>query len=426
MPDRRTEIRLSVKECVRLPVLEEVRSGKRSQVSAARMLGITDRWVRTLVARVCQHGPAGLMHGNRGRISTRRITADLEERLIRLYRDKYDDFNLTHYREMLQERERIVNPPCREILRRLLVKAGLWSRRRQRPPHRLRRERRAREGELLQMDASIHPWLGERAVPVALVGGIDDATGVVPGAGFFEAETTAAYFRVLADTAQKVGLPQAIYSDRDSVFVISNKRQLEALRAQGQAPLTQLGRALKELDVEWIAAYSPQAKGRIERLWGTFQDRLLNELRLERIETLAGANEYLKRKFLPRFNRRFGQPASEPDPVWRPSPSWRELERILCWREMRTLSNDHTFSLDHELWQVLASEVVPALRGRRIEVRRTMRGELQAWYGAHRLRLRLAPKRVLATHVEPQSTWRSAIPGDYRMRGRFRLSRGRG
>jgi hypothetical protein len=241
------------------------------------------------------------------------------------------------------------------------------------------------------MDASIHAWLGEDRPALALVGAIDDATGDVPHAEFFEGETTEAYFRVIGEIIRRKGIPGALYTDRDSVFTVNNVKEIELVRAQGRRPETQFGRALRELSIEWIPAYSPQAKGRIERLWGTFQDRLLHELRLEKIQTREEANRYLKEKFLPAYNRRFRCVPTRPESMYRSAPLRRDLEAALCWKESRVLGRDHTFRFEREVWQVLPSQRRVALSGRRMEVRKTLRGFVEAWYGSDRLPLRPAP-----------------------------------
>lgn len=392
MKERPPEVRLSMREHERLKILNEVREGRRRQVWAASVMGLTDRWVRELIRRVQAKGPAGLIHGNRGRPSNHRMGTVLRQKIVQLYRDPYADFNLTHFREMLEHREQI-QAPSRETLRKILLEAGCWSRKREAPKHRLRRPRRQREGELLQMDASLHAWFGPQEPVVALVGAIDDATGQVPSARFFEAETTEAYFGVLRDILGRQGIPQALYTDRDSVFVVNTLKDRESAQAQGRVPLTQFGRALQELGIQWIPAYSPQAKGRIERLWGTFQDRLLNELRLEGIRKIEPANDYLRRTFLPGFNRTFRRPAAINDPMYRPAPLRKDREAILCFKESRTLPRDHTFTYQGSLWQVLPSDDVLSLTGKRIEIRKTLRGELQAWYGPYRLSIRPGPQK---------------------------------
>lgn len=410
MAEEERKVRLSDREVVRLRVLDEVRLGKRTQTGAAQLLDLSDRQVRTLLDRLKRRGPTGLIHGNRGRASKHRIPDPLRERIIEHYRGRYRGWNLTHFGEMLREREDM-KPPSGESIRQILKRAGLWEERRKAPKHRQRRPRREHEGELLQVDASLHAWLGQDHPRFALVGAVDDATGEVVDAQFFPAETTEAYLSLLQGILRKRGVPQAIYSDRHSIFVVNNSRQEDLLRAQGQTLETQVGRALKELGIEWIAAYSPQAKGRIERLWGVFQDRLLKELRLEGVRTLREANAYLQKRFLPRYNRLFRMPAARKERAYRAAPLHRVLEGILCWKETRILARDHTFSWEGKLCQVERCPSIPALTGRRIEVRRSLRGTMQAWAGETRLKL------SAAAPFRPARELRAAEPS-YRTRGK--------
>lgn len=224
-----------------------------------------------------------------------------------------------------------------------------------------------------------------------MVGGIDDATGDVPHAEFFEQETTEAYMTLLKRVIERKGVPGAIYSDRDSVFRVNNERKREEAWEQGKRPQTQFGRMLKELGIEWIEAGSPQAKGRIERLWGTFQDRLAKELKLEGIGTREAANEYLRKDFLPRHNREFRKVAASTEVLYRERPLARDLERILCWKTTRTLSNNHTVSYEGKAWQILRHPQIRALRGKGVEMRKTLGGRIEAWWGTWKLALRPAP-----------------------------------
>jgi transposase len=410
MSERDRRIELSYREIQKLEILNEVRAGGRTQLSAGRALGMTDRWVRKLLKRLSRGGAAALAHGNRGRPSPNRMAEERREQILQLYRTKYPDFNLTHFAEMLQEREG-VTPPSREFLRRVLAKAGLWAARRKAPKHRQRRLRREYEGELLQVDASLHAWLGEDQKPIAIVGAVDDATGEVVDAQFFPAETTEAYFSLLKGILRKRGVPRALYSDRHSIFVVNKGNDLELQKALGHSAETQVSRALKELGIQWIPAYSPQAKGRIEKLWRTFQDRLLRELRLENIRTIDEANRYLQQRFLPRSNRKFAVPAAKEGCVYRPAPLNRNLQGMLCWKETRILARDHTFSCEGKLWQVRKCPSIPSLTGRRVEVRRTLRGSWQAWLGDVRLKIKAG------SPFKPVQELRAAEPS-YSKRGK--------
>ncbi len=391
--DKNAEVRLSEQEIGRLGILRRIQRGELTQVAGATHLDVCERHVRRLMRRLKREGVKALVHGNRGRSSNRRLKETVKVQIQKLYEEKYAGFNLTHFREMLGDREKIA-APSREVIRQVLLQGGLWERSRKAAKHRLRRARREREGELLQIDASIHPWLGEDKPDIALVGGIDDATSEVTWALFAPAETTEAYFEWLQEILIRRGVPGALYGDRDSIFQVNNARDLENLKAQGRKPETQFGRALRELGIEWIAAQSPQAKGRIERLWGTLQDRLLHELRIENVQTLPEANKYLQQRFLPSFNRKFRVRAAREERAYRPAPCALRRDAALCWKETRVLARDHTFSFEAKVWQVLPCSVAPALNGRRVEVRRTLRGSTQAWLGDHKLTLRPAPAKL--------------------------------
>lgn len=415
MAGRDREVRLTVRDHQRFSVIEEILAGSRSQVSGAKAVGISIRWMKVLVKRVRQYGAAGLVHRNTGRPSNRKLKAKVREEACQLYRERYEDFNLNHFRQMLKEREGWKALPSRETLRGILMEEGLWTRQRQVPKHRQKRPRRECEGELLQVDASIHEWFGEGKGWLALVGGIDDATGDVPHAEFFEGETTEAYMTLLKKVIERKGVPGAIYSDRDSVFRVNHEKKREEAWEQGKRPQTQFGRMLKELGIEWIEAGSPQAKGRIERLWGTFQDRLAKELKLERIRTREEANEFLRRDFLPRHNREFRKVAAGKEWLYRERPLARDLERILCWKTTRTLSNNHTVSYEGKAWQILPHPQIRALRGKEVEMRRTLGGRIEAWWGRWKLALRPAP-------VEPLRVQAAARIGTP-IRGRVRVYR---
>lgn len=382
------DIRMSLRETRRYELLRGLIDGKSRERLVAQQLRLSRRQVRRLKKRVRQAGAKGVIHLSRGRPSNRRTPSIIRERIEELYREKYEGFNLTHYVEKLKEREGI--RIGEDTVRKTLLAVGLWQPRRKHPKHRLKRPRREREGELLQVDASIHAWLqfaGDERL-YALIGAIDDATGRV-WARFELAETTEGYFRVM-EAVLRQGVPLELYSDRDSVFTINHPNNRYELHQRGAPRETQFGRAMRELDVRIILAHSPQAKGRIERLWKTCQDRLLNELKLEEIKTLDEANRYLHRVFLPQHNRQFTRPPVKSGSAFRPTPlNWR---RILCVKELRTLANDHTFPMASKLYQVLPHSAFHALRGKRVEVCQALRGGMEVYHKTHRLRIREAPK----------------------------------
>ena len=320
---------MSSKEQRRAWVLSRVEAEEMNVAEAARLLGLTERSIRRLRVRMGRDGPAGLVHGNRGRISPRRLPEATKDRILGLVETTYFDVNDSHLAELLAEREGI--EVSRVTLRRILRAEGRPPRRRRRAPqHRRRRDRMPRAGLLLQTDGSRHDWLGDRGPRLTLVGMIDDATGRVTAATFREQEDTAGYLEVLAATLRRHGVPGAIYHDRATIFepALRQPITLEEQLIDTRIP-TQLGRAFAELGIGSIAARSPQAKGRIERLWGTLQDRLVPELRLAGIADREGANAYLAR-YLVRHNRRFTVDPIEPEPAWRRMPGGTPIERV-CW-----------------------------------------------------------------------------------------------
>ena len=331
-------IALTMREQQRVAVVERVFRGELTMAKAAMVLGVSERQSFRIKARIRKEGVRGVIHGNRGRSSPRKLSPTTHQRIVALARGKYRGFNDHHLTEKLTDTEGI--RVSRETVRQILRAAGLASPRKRRPPrHRARRARRAAEGMLLQVDGSPHDWLEGRGPALTLVGAIDDATAQVPGACFVEQETTWAYLSLFLHVFTKQGLPQAIYADRHSIFWTDREPTVEEQLA-GQRPRTQVGRALDELGITLIPAGSPQAKGRVERLWGTFQDRLVSELRLAGATTRTEAQAVLAR-FLPSYNRRFAKPAAAATPAWRGVDRPR-LTYSLCFKYRRVVAKDNT------------------------------------------------------------------------------------
>ncbi len=368
-------------------ILMQVHTGRLTMAEGATRLGLSVRQLWRLRAAFERDGPAGLVHGNRGRSSPRRIDAGERQRILDLRRGRYADVNDTHFCELLTEFEAIAH--SRESIRAILRAEGIASPRRRRAPrHRSRRPRLPAEGLLLQLDGSVHAWLGDRAPELMLLGAIDDATGKVPGALFREQEDGAGYFELLSDTITANGLPDAIYHDRHSAFAPTNERRSRAGDAVAEPSLSQVGRALVELGIASIAARSAQAKGRIERLWGTFQDRLVVELRLARVSDLAAANAFLP-AYLARHNARFAVPAAEPCPAWRPVPPELRLDRILVFKYLRKVARDHTIALDGRVLQLPRS--ARSYAGKLVEVHVRLDGSIVAFDGERELAVVPAP-----------------------------------
>jgi transposase len=377
-------ITMTSREQQRAQVVTRLLMGDVTAAEAALLLGLSERQVFRLRRGYERDGPAALVHGNRGRPSPRRLDPDLAGRILELATTTYKGVNDCHLAELLAEHEGIAI--SRASLRRLLRAAGRASPRRRRAPrHRSRRDRMPQAGMLLQVDGSRHDWLEDRGPRLTLVGGIDDATGRMTGATFRDQEDTAGYLVVLRDTVRRHGVPLAVYRDRHGLFETpkSSLMTLEEQLADTRVP-TQLGRAFSELGITSIAARSPQAKGRIERAWGTLQDRLVSELRLAGAHDLATANEVLDR-FLPRFNRRFTVPAADPVPAWRPLPAGTRIEQVCCLKYRRVVANDHTVRVGASILQLPPGPGRRGYAGRRVEVQLRLDGRIVVWDGEREL-----------------------------------------
>ena len=377
---------MTSKEQRRAWVLTRVLKRELTMTEAAGLVGLSERQLWRLRSAFERDGPAGLVHGNRGRPSERQLDGSLRARVIDLRRTTYVDVNDTHLAELLAEREGI--EISRPSLQRVLRAAGLASPRRRRAPrHRSRRERMPAEGLLLQLDGSRHDWLEERGPRLTLAGAIDDATGRVPAATFRDQEDAAAYLEILATIVTRHGLPGAVYRDRHSVFAPTSPGP-----AEPGAPeeLSQFGRVLVELGIGSIVARSPQAKGRIERLWGTFQDRLVVELRLAGVNDRAGANAFLE-SFLPRFNARFAVPPADPVAAWRPVPADVRLDRVLVFKYRCKVARDHTIRLDGRTLQLPPGRGGRGYAGRLVEVHVRLDGSIVAFDGSRELTVSAAP-----------------------------------
>jgi hypothetical protein len=365
-PDR---IPMSQKERDRLVILRSVRDGERSQAEAARLLDLSARHVRRLLDRLDQDGDQVVVHRLRGRPSNRAIDPATKAAILAAYQEQYADFGPTLAQEKLATDGLHV---AVETLRRWLIAAGLWQRQRQRDPHRSRRPRRSCFGELVQIDASIHDWLEGRGETVVLIAMIDDATSRVL-ARFYPAGTVETHMDLLGRWLKKYGRPVALYSDRHSIFEPQDKG-----KALPDA-VTQFGRALDELDIELICAHSPQAKGRVERLFGTAQDRWVKDLRLAGAASLAEANAVLG-KLLPAHNRRFAKKAKEARDAHRELGREHRLEAILSIQETRVVSNDYVVRFANRFYQLLPP-VWPGQRGGRVVLEQRLDGTLAIRFG---------------------------------------------
>jgi transposase len=367
---------LTMKDEKRLEILQRVFRGELTVVEAALVLGVSDRQCYRIKGRVTEQGAKGVVHGNRGRPCKRKIKEKTVKRIVELARGKYRGFNDRHLTEKLNEEEQIEF--CREKIRQILRSEGIASPRKRRPnKHRSRRERRAAEGMMLQVDGSPHDWLEGRGPALCLIGAIDDASGKVPRAFFEEAESSWAYFRLFSDIFKKHGLAQSVYCDRHSVFWTDREPTLEE-QLVNKRPTTEVGRGLEELGVNLILAGSPQAKGRIERLWGTFQDRLVSELRLAGAKTKAQAQAVLER-YLIEHNRKFSKSPANAVPAWRKTSS-DQIEQALCFHQQRTVAKDNTVSFEGTIFPIPKKSPYRSYANKRIDVHVLLDGAVEFFY----------------------------------------------
>lgn len=375
---------------LRALVVTKLVAGELQVAEAAQTLGVSERQTWRLKAAFLEQGPAALVHGNRGRASPRRLGEETRAKILELAATTYAGINDCHLAELLAEREGIA--VGRVSLRRILRAAGRASPRRRRSPrHRSRRDRMPQAGLLLQTDGSRHDWLEGRAPRLTLVAAIDDVTGLVTGATFRDQEDAAGYLEVIRQTVRRHGIPAALYRDRHTIFETSERGRLtlEEELLDRRTP-TQLGRALAELGITSIAARSPQAKGRIERLWGTLQDRLVAELRLAGVADRETAERLLP-TFMRRFNRAFTVSPTDPAPAWRPAPAAAELTRICCLKYRRTVANDHTVRAGATILQLPPRPGRRGYAGRVVELHQRLDGRLAVWDGERYLLITAAP-----------------------------------
>lgn len=366
---------MSAKERDRLKVLHEVKRRHITQKQAAAELGLSVRWIRELLARIRRRGDQGLGHGLRGRASNRKTPEAVKKRVVELYREKkqaklWHDYGPTLAAEELAEDYGIVI--SRESLRQWLIEAKLW---RARPARVERahvwRARRARYGELVQWDTSEHDWLEGRGEKLYLISMIDDASSRLT-ARFVRHDSMEENLRQLRGYIEQHGRPVAVYTDKASLFQIT-PRAIHHRDAPEQQ-LSQIGRALKQLNIEWIAAHSPQAKGRIERSFQTAQDRLVKGLRRVGAKDLESANTYLGKVFVPLWNRRFTAEPQMAGDAHRGLLPGRNLDSVLSIRESRTVAADYTVRWGGTIYRVQREHIVRGMGGARVQLERRLDG----------------------------------------------------
>ena len=341
-------IAMSVRELKRLQIIDKLHEKKITQKKASELLELCVRQVRRVLKRVIEEGNSGVIHKSRGKESNRKLSESLKKRVLILYRKKYPDFGPTLAKEKLEEIEKI--KISTQTLRNWLTEEGLWKKTRKGRKHRERRERKEYFGEMLQMDGSHHNWFEGRGPEVVLMAYVDDATNNVY-AKFYDYEGTFPAMDSFKSYTKQYGIPQSLYIDRHSTYKSTAKPTIEE-ELNNIKPLSQFERAMKELGVKVIHALSPQGKGRVERVFGTFQDRVIKEMRLKGVSSAEEGNGFLK-GYLPEYNKKFGFKPMKEENLHRTMPKEKDIEDILCIKTKRTLAKDYTVSHNKKLYQIL-------------------------------------------------------------------------
>jgi len=345
---RKDIIMVRQKDLKRLHVIHKVMEKELTQGEASKIISLSERQIRRIVKRIREEGDRGIQHRFRGRESNRKLPKKLTDRIVELYRQKYKGFGPTFTSEKLSEIDGI--EVSKETVRTYLIAAGEWQKGRKSRTHRQWRTRKQHSGGMLQMDGSHHDWFEGRRPKCVLMAYIDDATGKVYGR-FYEYEGTIPAMDSFKRYIKKYGIPMSIYFDRHTTYKSPSDPSIED-EINGTEPLSEFGRALKELDIELIHAYSPQAKGRIERLFATLQDRLVKEMRLRGISTIQEANKFLDNGYWADFNKRFMVKAHSKEDLHRAVHRGLNLDKILCIRTERTIRNDNTIAHNKKLYQL--------------------------------------------------------------------------
>jgi transposase len=377
---------MSSKERERLKLFERVQRAELSVREAAAICDLSYRQARRLYKRYREQGDRGLLHRGRGRPSNRAQPAAFKATVLARYQERYPDFGPTLAAEKLALDGHVVD---HETLRGWLIKAGLWQKRRKRGKHRSWRERRAHFGELVQLDGSHHKWFEKRGPKCCLMNMVDDARGTTLSLLAPE-ETSFAAMELLWRWIERYGIPQSLYTDKKNVYVIDEKTRARAADS-GAEVWTHFGWACKQLGIEIITAHSPEAKGRVERNHGIYQDRLVKELRLAGINTIAAANELLAAGYCEQLNRKFAVAPRSPVDYHRSAKGY-DLASIFCLEEERALSADWVVRFENQFYQLQPPRQAKPAKGK-VRVQRYLNGELHFRYGAHELRYTLLPER---------------------------------
>jgi transposase len=385
----------------RLVALKKAKKKLITQKQAASEIGVSERQIRRMLRNLKERGDRAVVHATRGRKSNRKLAAEVKEKVIGiLSQEVYQGFGPTLAAEYLAKKHKL--PVSRETMRAWMIEAKLWRAKPKRDEKvHLWRTRRSRWGELVQWDTSEHAWLEGRGPKLYLISMIDDATSRMR-ARFVEHDSTEENMRLLKSYVEEHGRPLSFYTDKAALFVNlpKTKRGETAGRDRPELPPTQIGRALRELEIEWIGAHSPQAKGRVERGFGTAQDRLVKGLRVAQAKTIEEANAYLNSEFLPWWNQTLAVRPAAADNAHRPLGKEHSLAASLSHVETRQVANDYTIRFDHRLWQIQPTDIRPGLRGGTVRVEKRLDGSLAVRFRDRYLNLTECAPRPKAIPVQ--------------------------
>ena len=374
---------MSEKERRRLLVFDRIKHKQLNLMECSKKLGISYRQILRSYKRYCEQGTVGLVHRSRGKPSNRAKPTQFKNKVIELYTSQYKDYGPTLAAEKLAGDGFVLD---HETLRRWLVAEGKWKKKRKRAKHRSWRERREHFGELVQLDGSHHPWFGDGQKRRCLMNMVDDATGTKLSL-MDDEETTSLAMRTLWLWIDRYGVPQSLYTDKKNVFVTHREPTVEE-QLLGIKPMTAFGKACNKLGIEIIEANSPQAKGRVERSHGVYQDRFVKELALKEITTVEGANELLKGGFVDDLNAKFARGPKDPKDYHRPVPKGLDLNEVFSFEETRVVTNDWTVRYENRMFQILKDNQPLPRPGAKVVVRTLLDGQIQMLYQGKKLKYR--------------------------------------
>lgn len=388
---------MSAKERKRKVICEDIKHRRLTIKEGGERMGVCERQARRIYHRYCSEGDKGLVHRSRGRQSPRAYPESFKAAVLQRYKEKYDGFGPTFAAEKLSEDDGYALHA--ETLRLWLKAAGLWTRRRRHKGYRRHRERKASFGELIQIDGSDHHWFGPDHPRSCLLNMVDDATGTTM-AQMASGETTEVVLRTLWLWIKRYGIPKAVYVDLKSVYISPCGLKRKAIESEERETWSEFERVCQELDIKVVKAYSPQAKGRVERNHSVYQDRFVKELALKSITCHEDANQFLLKYYLPKINKKLAQPASSDKDAHRSAEAYGSIEQILCWKETRQVKNDYTIQFHNEHYQVMRHEGMTLRPKSKVEVHRHLSGRLSLWHDCRRLKyskLKVAPKAKAPT-----------------------------